>query len=143
MTRMHEGHYMDKHDTNSQPVSHIREAVTKSLLRGKLTCIAAEKIAHNHNVSMAEVGKTADLLNIKITGCQMGIFGAKDAPTLSARTSITPELVEEVQAQATTNQLTCAAAWRLADQFGRSRNAICMICDREGIKMISCQLGAF
>jgi len=52
----------------------LEEEVKASLVNGKLPCAQAFKIAKKHKVVPREVGDTANKLNIKIAGCQLGCF---------------------------------------------------------------------
>jgi len=40
-------------------------------------------------------------------------------------------------------RLPCAAAFALKEKHGISLKEICGICDKEGIKIVKCQLGCF
>ena len=52
-------------------------------------------------------------------------------------------VLEIVQQASRDNQLSCCAAWRIADDLDYSRAGIATACDALGIKLIACQLGAF
>jgi hypothetical protein len=52
----------------------IIEEIKKRAIEDKLTCATARKVAEELGVSYRDVGKAADLLRIKITGCQLGCF---------------------------------------------------------------------
>lgn len=52
----------------------IRSSLKKNSVQGKIPCPLARKIAEELNVHYREVGKVADELDIKITGCELGCF---------------------------------------------------------------------
>ena len=52
----------------------VIEEVKKKAVKGRLPCPVARKIAEKLSVSYKEVGRAADELNIKITGCELGCF---------------------------------------------------------------------
>jgi hypothetical protein len=52
----------------------IAEAVRAALKDGKLPCRKAFAIAEEHGVPPAVVGKVADGLGIRVSGCQLGCF---------------------------------------------------------------------
>jgi len=52
----------------------IRSMLEKSATDNKIPCPLARKIAKELNVPYEDVGKSADELNIKITGCELGCF---------------------------------------------------------------------
>lgn len=52
----------------------VIEEVKEKAVGGKLPCAAARQIAEELGVSYRDVGKAADMLHVKITGCQLGCF---------------------------------------------------------------------
>ena len=52
----------------------LEAKVKSSLVDGKLTCAVAFKIVRELKVNPLEVGKAADRLSIKLSGCQLGCF---------------------------------------------------------------------
>jgi hypothetical protein len=52
----------------------IKELLIKKAVDGKISCPVARKIAEELSVSYKEVGRNADELRIKITGCELGCF---------------------------------------------------------------------
>jgi hypothetical protein len=52
----------------------IKELLMKKAVDGKIACPAARKIAEELSIPYKEVGRNADELRIKITGCELGCF---------------------------------------------------------------------
>jgi hypothetical protein len=52
----------------------IKELLKKKAIDGKIACPAARKIAEELSIPYKEVGRNADELRIKITGCELGCF---------------------------------------------------------------------
>ncbi len=52
----------------------IKELLKKIAVDGKVSCPAARNIAEELSVPYKEVGRNADELRIKITGCELGCF---------------------------------------------------------------------
>ena len=52
----------------------IAEEIRKKAVNDRLPCAAARRIAEELVVAYKEVGRTADELNVKITGCELGCF---------------------------------------------------------------------
>jgi LAO/AO transport system kinase len=52
----------------------IAEEVKKRAVNNRLPCREARRIAEELAVPYKEVGRTADELNVKITGCELGCF---------------------------------------------------------------------
>ncbi len=59
---------------NKDMNSRLEEALRASLVNGRLPCAVAFKIAKKLKVTTRQVGDTANKLNIKIAGCQLGCF---------------------------------------------------------------------
>lgn len=115
---------------------------------GKLSCADGHKIAAVVGVSPLTVGRTADALGIRLTRCQLGLFGFPDKQGWKAArvdTHPIPEgLTEAISAARDEGgNLTCKRAWELAAEFRVSRLQIGYLADQLGIHFVSCQLGAF
>ncbi len=52
----------------------IAEEIKKRAMKNRLPCREARRIAEELAVPYKEVGRTADELNVKITGCELGCF---------------------------------------------------------------------
>jgi hypothetical protein len=52
----------------------IAEEIRKKAVNDRLPCAAARRIAEELAVPYKEVVRTADELNVKITGCELGCF---------------------------------------------------------------------
>jgi hypothetical protein len=107
----------------------------------------AEKIAKDLKVSIPEVGVTADLLEMKIEKCQLGLFGWGKKPDhgkdIRAADSVSAQMKSALGKAAENGAVTCAAAWAIADRLGTERKAVSAACDTLGLKIRKCQLGAF
>ena len=80
MTHEDAGKFAAKHPPDTAPNEQIAKAVREKSSGGALSCAMAEKMSKELKVHMAEVGRTADLLEIKIKECQLGLFGWGDKP---------------------------------------------------------------
>ena len=52
----------------------LAEEIEASLVNDRLACAVAFKIGQNLNVTLKEVGDTANKLNKRIVSCQLGLF---------------------------------------------------------------------
>jgi hypothetical protein len=75
MTRQKGQKFADKHGSDTQLSERIKDQIDRRAKNNALPCALAFKIADELNVSAAEVGKTADLLEIMLVKCQLGLFG--------------------------------------------------------------------
>ena len=52
----------------------IKEIVQAEAVENRITCGKMHELSEQHGVSLAELGKAADDLKIKITRCELGCF---------------------------------------------------------------------
>ncbi len=58
----------------------LESKIKSSLVNGKLPCPAAFQIAKELDLSISEVGNAVDDLKIKVSDCQLGLFGKPHQP---------------------------------------------------------------
>jgi hypothetical protein len=127
----------------------VANAIRERLQDEKLPCAAAFKIAEAQEVTPLEVGKTADVLDIHLTRCQLGLFGypghTKGWETPNFASLDAPEGLEEAIRERVDNEgnVGCAALWELSAAFEIPRLYIGWFTDQLGIPISPCQLGAF
>ena len=63
--------FAEKHESNAQFNKKIKDHIIRQTKNNELPCAVAFKIAAELNVSAAEVGKTADLLELMLIKCQL------------------------------------------------------------------------
>ena len=110
----------------------------------RIACRAAHEIAHELKCPPLKVGQTADLIEIRINRCQLGLFGRKesDAQSLS-KGDVRQEIKTAVKSAVSQGKIACSVCWQLADQLDLSRHEMGRLCDALKIKVSPCQLGAF
>ncbi len=132
--------------TDFTPAAAITAAIQARIQDGKLPCAAAFAIAAEHEVAPRTVGQTADVLNIHLTSCQLGLFGypghAKGWSKV-AEAPVPDGLEAALRAAAGGGPLACGQLWALAAELGVSRLQIGYVADQLEIKITPCQLGAF
>ena len=120
------------------------DQVASNLVEGRMTCHIAHAIATALAVPPGQVGVAIDLQNGRIDACQLGLFGygkikriAQDGAEINAqlKSAIEKELIDK--------RLSCAAAWSIANGNGFARLEVGRACEKLGIKINLCQLGAF
>ncbi len=138
------GHYAGKHPAETKIDSHVAEALQQRISEGKITCEAAHEVAQALNVAPLDIGVAIDLLEVKISVCQLGLFGY--GPQRKAAVSgadLPSQMKAAIEAASVDNHLSCAAAWDIAKRLGVARTAVMSACDQLKVKLSSCQLGTF
>ncbi|MBM4349266.1 MAG: hypothetical protein FJ106_05180 [Deltaproteobacteria bacterium] len=147
MTHEYSGKYALKHPPGTRPNERIEKAVREKSLGGELACWRAERIAKELKVNLSKVGTTADLLEIKIKKCQLGLFGWGNQPDhgkdIHAAGSVPKEIRDALEEAAENGRVTCSAIWSIADRLGIERKEVSTACETLGLKIRACQLGTF
>ncbi|MGB9880582.1 MAG: hypothetical protein ACPLRM_07450, partial [Anaerolineae bacterium] len=108
----------------------IAEAIHKVLVDGELPCAAAFVVAQRLGVDPLEVGKTADELGVRLSKCQLGLFGyGPKAEGKHRRVEPMKEIPAELAAAiraalGADGKLSCTAAWQIAEEFGLPRQQV-------------------
>jgi len=143
MTHEDAGHYAEKHKgavVDEKIAARVREKASGD----SLSCGAAHVIAGELGVVPAEVGKTMDLLEIRIEKCQLGLFGYGEKKRIvTPAKAVTPALEKAIRGGLVAGRLPCKAAWDLADRFSMKKLDLANACEKLGIKINSCQIGSF
>lgn len=138
------GHYAAKHPEEASIDLEIAEQVNAKLVDNRISCADALDIAEALNVSPAEVGVTIDLLEARITKCQLGLFGhSPQKRIVKPAGQVSPELQNVIEKARDEKGLSCLAVWKIAEQFKISRLDVACACEALKVKISSCQLGTF
>jgi len=116
--------------------------VRASLVDGKLPCAVAFRIADELVLEPKEVGDLADELDIKISRCQLGLFGHERRIVKPAQ-DVAEELTERLKTSLVEGRLPCAKAWEIARELRIKRVRVGRAADALGIRISQCQLGCF
>jgi len=147
MTHEDEGKYSAKHRSGTTINEQIARMVREKSPGGKIACVTCEKISKELEVEISEVGITADLLEIKIKKCQLGLFGYGKKPNhgkeIQAADSVSDEMKCAIEEAAENGKVTCAALWTIADRLGIKRKEVSAACEALKLKIRECQLGTF
>ncbi len=141
------GHYASKHPQGSKVDERISAAIWEKAVDGKLSCADAETIAGDLSISMGEVGRTADLMELRIHKCQLGLFGYGEGKAhgkkLEPAGSCDPDLGVEIREGVVDGKAPCKALWEIAKRRGMKRIDAAAACEFLKIKIKPCRLGAF
>lgn len=144
MTHEDAGHYAAKHPDGLKPDAKIVEAVEQKVSDKRITCAAAFQIAEKLDMVPIQVGKTLDLMEIRLSKCQMGLFGyGAQKKIVTPSENVSPELEEAIKESAADNCIACESCWAIAEKAGCSKLEASGACETLKIKIFSCQLGAF
>jgi hypothetical protein len=147
MTHEDAGKYALKHPPGTRPNEQIAEAIREKSPGADLACGIGEKISKELKVDISEVGMTADLLEMKIKKCQLGLFGWGKKPDhgkeIRVANSVSAEMKNALEKATENGAVTCAAAWAIAGRLGTERKVVSGACETLGLKIRVCQLGAF
>ena len=133
-----------KHGPDAQADPIIKDNVIKNARQGNLACAVAFKIAEELDVPPAEIGKTVDLLDLKLSKCQLGLFGYQpDKKMVTAKAPENRQMEEAIRNALVDGKLACCDAWDIASRFNVRKMAVSGACESLSIKIKPCQLGAF
>lgn len=144
MTLEKEKKFSAKHGTDAQADPTVKDMLENKTSNGEIACAVAFQIAEELKVPPADIGKTMDLMELKLFKCQLGLFGY--GPDKKKVTSKPPEnrLMEEaIQSALVDTKLACRDAWNIASKFKVPKMAVSAACEALNIKIKPCQLGAF
>lgn len=136
-----------KHD--GYPSEEQLDPALKNLLRekagqGELPCALGFDISKTQGVPVETVGMYADVLKIRLTKCQMGLFG--HTPEKKRVKPVWPaddDLKHAIEKAVVDGALTCRSAWRIASEQNCGKMDVSCACEAMKIKIRDCQLGAF
>jgi hypothetical protein len=145
MTHSDAGRYSAKHPPEGKTDEKIAAAVRERIAKGEITCADAERIGTSLSAALEEVGRTIDLLEVRISRCQLGLFGYDTAGGRVVRPEerVEPGLETAIRSRLAGGRLPCAAAWKIAAEMEVPRMKVSGACEALKIKIKPCQLGAF
>lgn len=129
----------------------IRMADLETRLKGslrddRLPCASAFEVSKELDLPPAEVGDEADRLGIRISRCQLGIFGYDafgQKGLLQSFVEVPGDLTAALNAAATENGIPCVGLWCVAEEHGLPYVAVGCAVETLGLRVTSCQLGCF
>jgi len=133
-----------KHGTDTRIDNRIRDAILSHAKDTHLSCAAAFRIVGDLGVSPGEVGKTLDLMEYRLTHCQLGLFGYQpEKKIVEPADDVPAPLAEDIQQALASERLSCRSAWAIADARSIGKLHFGGVCEAIGVKIKPCQLGAF
>jgi len=127
-------------------MSDIETTVMGSLRDGRLPCAVAFRLSEERGWTPAQVGAEADRLGIRISRCQLGLFGydAFGRKGLLQRLDEVPgDVAVSLRGASSNGEIACAALWRIAQEHGLPRVAVASAAETLDLRVSPCQLGCF
>jgi len=126
----------------------LQEAMLNRLEDGRLPCNQAFAVAQILGLEPERVGLTANDEGMRISRCQLGLFGYGPKAEgrhkiVNAMEDVPERLAARLRSEAGKDGITCRAVWRVADGLGIRRIEASSACEALGIKVSRCQLGCF
>ncbi len=143
MAHQDKGHYADKH-----PGKNIDESISKKISsladNGSLTCATAHKIAKNLGILPQEIGVQTDLMEFRISQCQLGLFGySPEKKKIDPEIEVSQTLKDALDRASVERRISCSQCWEIGDTLKIKRLDIGSACEKIGTRIKPCQLGAF
>jgi DNA-binding CsgD family transcriptional regulator len=136
--------FSTKHGPDEKPDTSIKNEILKQTKNEKIPCAVAFEIAKALQISPETVGKTADLMNFKLTKCQLGLFGYQPQKKIvKPQDSIKADVKDAVSDALVQGKLSCKRAWDIASRLHVSKMTVSGSCEAMGVKIKDCQIGAF
>ena len=143
MGHIEQGHYAKKHP-NAQLNPDIAEPVKKAAKDTLLYCASAHRIAKALGCSPADIGVQADLMELRIARCQLGLFGySPGKQNLNPDVVISDALRTDILNAQDDGRIDCKTCWDLALKHKISRIDMGSACEELEIRIKPCQIGAF
>jgi hypothetical protein len=126
----------------------LHQAMLERLVDGQLPCNHAFAIAQTLDIEPLQVGFAANEAEIRISRCQLGLFGY--GPKAEGKHKIVhpmenvPErLAARLRTGADGENITCKVIWEVADKLGYKRIEASSAVEAMGLNVSRCQLGCF
>lgn len=144
MAHQDKGHYAAKHPADTRIDEQIARLIAQKEKEHVITCVDAIAIAEETGKSIPEVGVALDLLETRISFCQMGLFGfSPDKRVVRAAETVAESLKKAIEAKLQNGKLSCLQCWMIAEELNLPRMVVSEACEAMKIKIKPCQLGAF
>jgi len=144
MENERKGSYRQKHGPDQKVNTKASLAVKKHASNAEIPCAVAFKIAAELGIPPLEVGIAADFLEIRVTKCQLGLYGYRpNKKIVTPAETVSQTLEETIRRHLVNGRLPCKAAWKIAKKLKISKLAVSSACEALRVRITSCQLGSF
>jgi len=137
---------MKNSDTDKELGSNpaLEDEIRRRAESNEISCAGAMQIAAQFGESPLNLGQRLDQMKIRLTKCQLGLYGYKPQKSIvQPAAEVSAELEEEIRQAMQGDYLPCIAAWTIAKARSIPKMAVSSACEALKIKIKPCQLGAF
>ena len=124
----------------------LERTIRAASVGGKLSCAQAFSVAHKLREEPAKIGEEATRLGIRISRCQLGLFGYDEQGKkriLQPAAAVSKSLREAIRARLVEEQLPCRAAWEIAQEHDLPKLEVANAVEGLSLRISACQLGCF
>lgn len=121
-------------------MAEILKSVSKD---NKISCAKTFEIINKYSFFPDIAGLTMNQQKIKINVCQLGLFGYPEGKNIPSCDNVSDDLEDKIYSGLEDGKLPCAAAWNIANEMNMKKIDVSAACEKLGIKINKCQLGAF
>lgn len=124
----------------------LEEVIRRELINGRLPCARAFALAEEYGLSPRAVGDEATRQSIKISRCQLGLFGYDD---LGERRIVKPAaevsgaLKTVISSRLVEGKVPCRVIWEIASEQKLKKIEVAGAIETLGLRISDCQLGCF
>ena len=134
----------EKNISKQKIAPEIERAIQQKAKDGEIPCAVAFDLLKDLGIETNEIGSALDALNVRIVKCQLGLFGySPKRRIVEPADSVSKELEDAIRTAMENGRLSCRAAWDIADALKLQKMQVSSACEALGVKISSCQLGAF
>lgn len=143
MGHQDKGHFAAKHKGRKINKT-VAEKLGTMADNNCLTCALAHQAGKTLNISPAEIGVQIDLLEYRITECQLGLFGyTGKKKKIDPDFEISPDLNDQLGRTSHDGRISCLECWDIAALLKIKRLDLGSACEKKNIRIKPCQLGSF
>lgn len=111
---------------------------------GSIACASLFADVVSAGFSPSEVGLALDALELRISHCQLGLFGYQpEKKKVHPLPAVEPQLQQEIERVQQDGRIICSEAWAIAQTCHVPKLHVACACETLGVRIKSCQLGAF
>ena len=129
--------------TSANNKSDISEIVRAAAIDGHITCARGLELSGETGYTPAEIGDAMDDNKIRITLCQLGLFGYDGGKKIKPSDVANKNVEDAINAGLVDGKISCDAIWRIAEELRIKKFDVACACEKIKIRINKCQLGAF